>query len=179
MASFFYIYSNLGSHRLLNSLYPTQASANIAAFVDTDLIANVGAVDIPDNVADGWVWDTTDDVWREFGFGDLTELNQRKSAARTYHNQLRNWRDQVDAEAPYQNPDHTSIADKFLAYAHWSGYLVFTNVNDTWTPAQQIAWAFMAIQGSADITTVTEFYDKAHDADAGESTGRGMHMDEP
>ena len=55
----------------------------------------------------------------------------------------------MEVEAPYHNPDFTAIADKFLAYAHWAGYIVFENVNGAWTAAQQIAWAFKAIEGSA------------------------------
>ena len=133
MASFYYTYEDLGTNRRLKSLYLTQALADIAAFTDSTLTANQGAVDIPDNVSAGWVWDTTDAAWRETGFGDLSELEQRKSAARTYHNQLRAWREGVEVEAPYHNPDFTIIADKFLAYAHWAGYIVFENANDKWT----------------------------------------------
>lgn len=162
MANFFYIYEDFGSNRRLKGMYVTQGKADTEAAGDISLMANQGAVNIPDNVSVGWVWDITDSVWREPNFNDQNELNQRKSAARTYHNQLRAWLEGIIAEEPYQNPDYTTIAKKFLAYAHWAGYIVFTNVNGTWSSAQQIAWAFSAIQGTSDITTVLEFYDKAH-----------------
>ena len=53
----------------------------------------------------------------------------------------------------------------FLCYAHWANYIVFTNVNDSWTAAQQIAWAFAMTLGALDITTVQEFFQNAHTID--------------
>ena len=89
MANFFYIYEDFGSNRRLKGMYVTQDKADTEAAGDISLMANQGAVNIPDNVSVGWVWDITDSVWREPNFTDQDELNQRKSAARTYHNQLR------------------------------------------------------------------------------------------
>ena len=162
MANFFYVYEDFGSNRRLKSLYLTQALADIAALPDISLTANQGAVDIPDNVSVGWVWDTTDAKWREPGFGDLSELNQRKSAARTLHDALLGWEAGV-LEVRHEKPTlDVNRAFDFLCYAHWANYIVFTNVNDSWTAAQQIAWAFAMTLGAADITTVQEFFQHAH-----------------
>ena len=46
----------------------TQDKADTEAAGDTSLMANQGAVDIPNHVSVGWVWDTTDSVWREAEF---------------------------------------------------------------------------------------------------------------
>ena len=152
----------------MKSLYLTQALADIAALPDISLTANQGAVDIPDNVSVGWVWDTTDAKWREPGFGDLSELNQRKSAARTLHDALLGWEAGV-LEVRHEKPTlDVNRAFDFLCYAHWANYIVFTNVNDSWTAAQQIAWAFAMTLGAADITTVQEFFQHAHSIDDNE-----------
>ena len=51
----------------------------------------------------------------------------------------------------------------FLSFGHWAAYVVFNNANDTWTAAQQIAWAGAMAMGAKDITTVQEFFEKAHE----------------
>ena len=167
MASFYYTYEDFGTNRRLKSLYLTQALADIAAFTDSTLTANQGAVDIPDNVSAGWLWDTTDSVWREPGFADLSELNQRKSAARTLHAALLGWEEGV-REVEHEKPiiDVHRALD-FLCFGHWANYVVFTNANGTWSAAQQIAWAFAMTLGAADITTVQEFFQNAHSLDGG------------
>ena len=162
MASFFYVYEDLGTNRRLKALYLTQALADIAALPDITLTANQGAVDIPDNVSAGWVWDTTKSEWRETEFGDLSELDQKKAAARGLHDQLLAWEAGV-LEVRHEKPTiDVNRAFDFLCYAHWANYIVFTNANDTWTAAQQTAWAYAMTLGAADITTVQEFFQHAH-----------------
>ena len=162
MASFYYTYEDFGTNRRLKSLYPTQALADIAAFTDSTLTANQGAVDIPDNVSVGWVWDTTDAAWREPNFGDLSELNQRKSAARTLHAALLGWEEGV-REVEHEKPiiDVHRALD-FLCFGHWANYVVFKNANGSWNAAQQIAWSSAMTLGAADISTVQEFFQNAH-----------------
>ena len=93
---------------------------------------------------------------------DLDELGQRKHAAGVLHNALLVW------EAGVRDVEHEKpIIDvhralDFLCYGHWANYIVFTNVNDTWSAAQQIAWAYAMTAGAADITTVQEFFEHAH-----------------
>ena len=165
MANFYYIYEDLGIHRRLKNLYVTQALADIAAFSDPNLTANQGAVDIPDNVSAGWVWDTTDSQWRESDVGDLSELDQRKTAARALHAALLGWEAGV-LEVRHEKPTiDVNRAFDFLCYAHWANYIVFTNANDTWTAAQQTAWAYAMTLGAADITTVQEFFEQSHTID--------------
>ena len=93
---------------------------------------------------------------------DLDELGQRKYAARVLHGALLVW------EAGVRDVEHEKpIIDvhralDFLCFGHWANYVVFTNANDTWTAAQQIAWAYAMTAGAADITTVQEFFEHAH-----------------
>ena len=59
-------------------------------------------------------------------------------------------------------PIDVQTALTFLSFGHWAAYVVFNNANDTWTAAQQIAWAGAMAMGAKDITTVQEFFEKAH-----------------
>ena len=168
MANFFYIYEDFGSNRRLKGMYATQDKADSEAAGDVSLTANQGSVDIPDNVSVGWVWDTTKSEWREQEVSDLSELNQRKSAARVLHDALLGWEAGV-LEVRHEKPTiDVNRAFDFLCYGHWANYIVFTNVNGTWTAAQQIAWAYAMTLGAADITNVQEFFQSAHDIEEGE-----------
>ena len=162
MASFFYIYEDFGINRRLKGVYATQDKADSEAAGDASLTANQGSVDIPDNVSAGWVWDTTKSEWRETELGDLSELEQRKVAARALHAALLGWEAGV-LEVRHEKPTiDVNRAFDFLCYAHWANYIVFTNANDTWTAAQQTAWAYAMTLGAADITTVQEFFEQSH-----------------
>ena len=160
MANFFYIYEDLGSNRRLKGMYVTQDKADTEAAVDTSLTANQGAVDIPDNVSVGWIWDTTKSEWRETDFGDLSELGQKKSAAQAHHNQLLAWAEGVAAVAHEKPQIDVQRAYQFLAMAHWANYVVahMTDIN----LAQFIAWTQAASTGSADLTDVQSYFESAH-----------------
>ena len=82
-ASLFYVYEDTesGSNRRLKGLFPTQALADTEAAGDSTLTANQGAVTIPDDVEVGWIWDTTDDEWRQPVGADLAGVDQAKAAA--------------------------------------------------------------------------------------------------
>ena len=91
------------------------------------------------------------------------ELDQRKyAAANALHGALLAW------EAGVRDVEHEKpIIDvhralDFLCFGHWANYVVFKNANDTWTAAQQIAWAYAMTAGASDITTVQEFFEHAH-----------------
>ena len=48
-----------------------------------DFSAHQGAVKVPENWATGWIYNPTDDKWRELGFNDLDEVEQLKATAHT------------------------------------------------------------------------------------------------
>ena len=98
-----------------------------------------------------------------FAVSDLDELGQRKSAAHILHDALLAW------EAGVRDVEHEKpIIDvhralDFLCFGHHAQTTsCSSNVNDTWTAAQQIAWAYAMTAGAADITTVQEFFEQAH-----------------
>ena len=86
-------------------------------------------------------YNPVDDKWRELGVFDLDTLGQRKVAAMQLHDALLAWEAGVEAVAYEKPPIDVQRAMTFLAFGHWANYVVFMNANDTWTAAQQIAWA--------------------------------------
>ena len=119
-------------------------------------------VKVPEGWVTGWIYNPTDDKWRELGVFDLDTLGQRKVAARQLHEALLAWEAGVEAVAYEKPPVDVMTAMTFLAFGHWANYVVFNNANDTWTAAQQIAWAGAMAMGAKDITTVQEFFESAH-----------------
>ena len=146
-----------------DSWYSTQALAEAAALAaGADFHAHDEAVAVPNGWAKGWIRNRDDGTWRTLAVADLDELGQRKYAARELHNALRAWELGVE-EVEHEKPilDVHRIKD-FLCYGHWATYVVFTNANDTWTAAQQIAWATAMALGAEDFATVQEFFQNAH-----------------
>ena len=147
-----------------DSWYGTQAAADDAATDGgADFTAHQGAVKVPEGWVTGWIYNPTDDKWRELGVFDLDTLGQRKVAARQIHEALLSWRAGVLAVADEKPPIDVQRALTFLSFGHWAAYVVFNNANDTWTAAQQIAWAGSMAMGAKDITTVQEFFEAAHE----------------
>ena len=151
------------SEDITDSWYSTQALADAAALAAGVLFhAHNGAVAVPLGWEKGWIRNRDDGTWRIFDVNDLDELGQRKYAAGVLHNALLVWevgvRD-VEHEKPIIDV-HRAL--DFLCFGHWANYVVFVNANDTWTAAQQIAWAYAMTAGAADITTVQEFFQNAH-----------------
>ena len=64
--TFFYTYTlaDNGTDHVLQTLYRTQAEADAAAQTDAAILANTGAVAIPDAAQKGWVWDVSESEWR-------------------------------------------------------------------------------------------------------------------
>ena len=150
-----------------DSWYGTQAAADDAATDGgADFSAHQGAVKVPEGWVTGWIYNPTDDKWRELGVFDLDTLGQRKVAAMQLHDALLAWEAGVEAVAYEKPPVDVMTAMTFLAFGHWANYVVFMNANDTWTAAQQIAWAGAMAMGAKDITTVQEFFEKAHTVEA-------------
>ena len=146
-----------------DSWYATQAIADAEATDGgADFTAHQGAVKVPEGWVTGWIYNPTDDKWRELGVFDLDTLGQRKVAARQIHEALLSWRAGVLAVADEKPPIDVQTALTFLSFGHWAAYVVFNNANDTWTAAQQIAWAGAMAMGAKDITTVQEFFETAH-----------------
>ena len=146
-----------------DSWYATQALADAAAHAaGVGVHAHNGAVSIPNGWEKGWIRNRDDGTWRQLAVSDLDELGQRKNAAMILHDALIGWENGV-LEVRHEKPTiDVNRAFDFLCYGHWANYIVFTNANDTWTAAQQIAWAFAMTAGAADITTVQEFFQNAH-----------------
>ena len=162
--SLFLVYKDFSTaERNSDSWYATQALADAAA-VDggADFSSHQGAVKVPEGWVTGWIYTPADDKWRELGVFDLDTLGQRKVAARQLHDALLAWEAGVEAVAYEKPPIDVQRAMTFLAFGHWANYVVFNNANDTWTAAQQIAWAGAMAMGAKDITTVQEFFEKAH-----------------
>ena len=162
--SLFLVYKDFTTdERNSDSWYGTQDAADDAATDGgTDFTAHQGAVEVPHNWVTGWIYHPTDDKWRELGYDDLSELDQRKAAARGLYGALVAWRDGVIAVQREKPPGDVQRACAFLAMAHWAAYVVFTNANRTWTAAQQIAWAAAMSRGASDGATVQEFFQSAH-----------------
>ena len=160
MASFYYTYEDFGTNRRLKSLYPTQALADIAAFTDSTLTANQGAVDIPDNVSVGWVWDTTDAAWREQEFGDLSELEQKKSSAQKLHTYLIDTRAAIQLVAHERIQAHVQHLQEFEAMAHWANYVV-AHMSSIST-ALFIAWTERMVLGPSGATDLHSLFEQVH-----------------
>ena len=160
---FFYIYKDIGTEHNTDSWYASLALAEAAAVVGgADFSANQAAVTVPEGWETGWIRDPADGTWRTLAISDLDELGQRKFAARVLHDALLAWEAGV-LNVRHEKPiSDVNRAFDFLCYGHWANYVVFTNANDKWTAAQQIAWAYAMTLGAADITTVQEFFENAH-----------------
>ena len=149
MADFFYIYENFGVHRRLKGMYVTQAKADTEAATDTSLTANTGAVDIPDNVSVGWVWDTTKFEWREPEFNDLSVLGQLKAAALAQRERICGLAETLKAnEHLFGAPDY-DLAKDFLAYTLWGSRAVF--MSSDLASGDKLSWAFVSSGGPTDL----------------------------
>ena len=83
--SLFLVYKDFTTaERISDSWHATQALADAAA---TDggvgFTAHQGALKVPENWVTGWIYNPTDDKWRELGFNDLDEVEQLKATAQT------------------------------------------------------------------------------------------------
>ena len=77
----YYTYEADGVNHRLKGIHGTQADADTEAATDTDLLANQGASEFPNDILIGWLYDTGDSEWRPQQATDLSAVDQAKAAA--------------------------------------------------------------------------------------------------
>ena len=92
-----------------------------------------------------------------------TELGRKQIALTAHHAQLRAWEYGI-IDAGHEKPRiDRNRALQFLAMAHWGSYVVSVmHAADELTIAQLEAWTVASSQGSADVSDVQTYYEKAH-----------------
>ena len=147
--SLFLVYKDFTTdERISDSWHGTQAAADAAA---TDggasFTAHQGAVTAPNNWRPLWLYNPTDNTWRESGVADLPELDRRKFAATTLLSAFDDQDDELSRRRGIPCKVRGRVQD-ILAYARWAAFSIFTGT--TYTAAQQIAWAAAMLDGPSD-----------------------------
>ena len=152
--SLFLVYQDFTTDERNNgSWHGTQAAADAAAVAaGSDFSAHQGAVAVPNGWETGWIYNPTDDTWRTFDVSDLDELGQRKAAARALFEAIDQGDDELASRRGIPAKVRGRVQD-ILAYVRWAAYAVFF-IGDTWTPAQQIAWAAAMLDGPSDAADI-------------------------
>ena len=147
--SLFLVYKDFTTdERTSGSWHGTQAAADAAALAaGVGFSAHQGAVTIPNGWATGWIYNPTDDTWRTFAVSDLDELGQRKAAATELYANLDSQEYDLDKRMGVPTQVRGRVVD-ILAYSRWAAYSIFTG--DTYTAAQQLAWAGAMLTGPSD-----------------------------
>ena len=161
--SLFYRFTATGTEHDVDSWYGTQDAADDAA--GAGFTANQGAVEVPDNWAPGWIRHPVSGAWRERGYDDLSELDQRKAAAVNLFDVLDDQEQELGLRMGVPAKVRGRVVD-ILSYARWACYAVFTGT--TWTAAQQIAWATAMLTGPSDAGSMDLLIQKASAMAAGE-----------
>ena len=149
--------------------YGTQALADAGA-ASAGRLANVGAVEVPYQWAQGLIRDPVTGAWRSLGASDLDDLGQRKHAATALYEAL----DEQEYEIGQRMGLPSKVAGRVrdvLAYARWAAFSIFTS--GTCTAAQQIAWATAMLAGpsdAADLDTLIQKSSALTDADVPTTT---------
>ena len=159
MANFFYIYEESGIYRRLKGMYVTQAKADSEAAGDVSLTANQGAVDIPDHISVGWVWDTSNSMWLE---SEVTELSRRKAAAKTLHNYLKGVTEGIHAVRHEKPQADVEKAEQFIAMAHWGNYVAahMGMLIDNFE-----TWVERMVEGAEHVSNTQELFMSVHGLD--------------
>ena len=140
----FYSYEERGAEHEIFNWYGTQAAADAGA-ASAGRLANVGAVEVPNGWATGWIRDPADGAWRLQDVSDLDDLGQRTYAATALYAALDGMMGNLSTVvAP--SKDIGRVQD-VIVFAKWAAFVVF---NGTWTGAQQIAWAQSMMLGPTD-----------------------------
>ena len=171
--SLFLVYKDFTTdERTSGSWHGTQDAADAAALAaGVGFSAHQGAVTIPNGWATGWIYNPTDDTWRTFDVSDLDELGQRKAAARALFEAIDQGDDELASRRGIPAKVRGRVID-ILAYARWAAYAIFF-ATDTYTAAQQIAWAAAMLDGpsdAADIDTLIKKCAALTDAEVPTST---------
>ena len=159
--SLFLVYKDFTTdERTSGSWYGTQDAADAAALAaGVGFSAHQGAVTIPNGWATGWIYNPTDDTWRTFDVSDLDELGQRKAAARALFEAIDQGDDELASRRGIPAKVRGRVID-ILAYARWAAYAIFF-ATDTYTAAQQIAWAAAMLDGPSDAADIDTLIKKA------------------
>ena len=137
----------------------TQDAADAAALAaGVGFSAHQGAVTIPNGWATGWIYNPTDDTWRTFDVSDLDELGQRKASATELYANLDSQEYDLDKRMGIPSKVAGRVRD-ILAYSRWAAYSIFTG--DTYTAAQQIAWATAMLTGPSDAADLDTLIQRA------------------
>ena len=151
------------TEQISDSWYATQALADAAAVASgADFTAHQGAVAVPQNWMSGWIYNATSDTWRTQDLRDLDDLGKRKHAARGLQLALVAIQSAARLMASFRPRRDVQRVATITAMARWANYVVFQNVHDTWTSAQQIAWAGAMAEGATDATDAQALYQRAH-----------------
>ena len=158
--SLFLVYKDFTTaERNSDSWYTNQALADAAA---TDggagFTAHQGAVEVPHTWVAGWIYNPADGTWRELGYDDLSELEQRKAAATVLFSALDDQEDDLGRRRGIPMKPRGRVQD-VLAFARWACYSIFTS--GSYTTAQQIAWAAAMLDGPSDAADMDTLIKKA------------------
>ena len=145
--------------RTSGSWHGTQDAADAAALAaGVGFSAHQGAVTIPNGWATGWIYNPTDDTWRTFEVSDLDELGQRKAAAAALYAALDGQEHEIGQRMGLPSKVAGRVRD-VLAFARWACYSIFTG--DSYTAAQQIAWATAMLAGPSDAADLDTLIQRA------------------
>ena len=158
--SLFLVYQDFNANEHNNgSWHGTQAAADAAALAaGVGFSAHQGAVTIPNGWATGWIYNPTDDTWRLTDVDDLPELGQRKHAATVLYAALDGQEHEIGQRMGLPSKVAGRVRD-VLAYARWASYSIFTG--DSYTAAQQIAWAGAMLTGPSDAADLDTLIQKS------------------
>ena len=158
--SLYLVYKSFSTtERTSNSWYGTQALADDAAIdKGADFSAHQGVVKAPNDWLPGWIYNPTADTWRELLVDDLDTLGKRKYAAHSLYQALDGLA--YDASRIVKPSADVARVSDLIAFAKWGVYVVFTA--DTWTAAEQVAWAESAMRGPTDGESAKTFVRVAH-----------------
>ena len=155
--SFFYSYAARGNEHETFGWYATQADADAGA-ASAGRLANLGAVEVPHQWAQGLLRDPVTGGWRSLKASDLDELGQRVEAATALYAALDGFLGGLSRiVAP--SKDVMRVSD-IISMARWGAFLTFTA--GTWTAAQQVAWAKAAMLGPTDGETTQAIVRVSH-----------------
>ena len=155
--TFFYTYEARGTEHETFNWFATQALADAGA-ASAGRLANVGAVEIPNGWATGWIRNPADGAWRLLGASDLDEVGQRRYAAGELYEALDGQEHEIGQRMGLPSKVAGRVRD-VLAYARWAAFSIFTS--GTYTAAQQIAWATAMLAGPSDAADLDTLIQKS------------------
>lgn len=154
LPSLFYTYIAIGTNHELVSLYTTQAEANVASIMGgSNIQANVGEREVINQLAPGWIWDTTVNVWRLPVINDLPGLERLKSDSGKVHDTLVSWAYEFNRVSTYWESNAASKVHDWFRWLHFGVNQVVRSSH--WTHLQHINFLETTLLGPSDAT-ITE-----------------------